>query len=225
MNHQIQHRELMNRWAALPHHVNRRFICDGMIDPDLWEKAPRKVLFLLREAYGTANEEYWDLCRVIREEWKGPRHKIWWTAASWAYLAHHGQVGAVPRIPDERVAYAAATRALLGSAVVNVKKSDGKSTSDRDEIATYGQRDGMLIREQVGILSPRIVIYGNTWAEVRHLWPDAVEVFDGVWTRGGVAFIDFWHPANQFPNCLNYYALACLLQNSGIFQTDPCAIR
>jgi len=205
--------QLMSEWKEKEHHRNKIFISDGIIDPKRWESAPSKVLLLLKEAYGEPDgHNDWDLCEVIRDQWWGPKYKVWWTAASWVYAAQH--VTSLPPFPDDEPTWEKATAAFLGSAFINVKKSGGSSRSDVDDISSYAQQDGDLIKRQLELINPQIIICGNTWSAVKHLYPDAKQIYDLVWATGSRLVVDFWHPANQFPYQLNYYALACLLQNA-----------
>lgn len=43
--------DTLERWQELEPYQNG-FIRDGIIDPSRWQKAPRRVCFLLKEAYG-----------------------------------------------------------------------------------------------------------------------------------------------------------------------------
>lgn len=214
------HEQLLTRWSEMPHHRGKSFIKDGIINIDLWNRAPKKVLLILKEAYGEQDaSEGYDLRQVISEEWRGPKYKIWWTAAYWCYAIHQS-TGAMPRIPSNDQCYALASQSLLASATINVKKSDGKSFSDFNDIAQHAQVDGEFLRAQVELINPEIIICGNTWEAISHLWPNAVSTYDFVWKDSSRFFIDFWHPANQFPNELNYYALGCLLQNGGALKNS-----
>ena len=202
--------EVLDKWAQREHHADKGFIRDGIIDPARWRKAPRKVLLLLKEGYGEGED--WDLRELIREQWQRPKGNVWWKAAYWCYAAQN----AVPRIPafpsldDDRKAL---IEALLSAGAVNIKKSDGGSSSNDDDIERYATADGDLLKSQIDLINPDIVICGNTWWFVKHLWPMAQQIYDLVWMSDGVLFVDFWHPANRFPHVLNYYALGCLIQN------------
>lgn len=57
---------LEERWRC--RHGNGRFIWDGIIHKERWGEAPRKVLFLLKEAYaGEAWPDGFDLPCYVRE--------------------------------------------------------------------------------------------------------------------------------------------------------------
>jgi hypothetical protein len=223
---QTPHEQLLNQWAALPHHRGKCFIRDGIIDATRWEKAPRKLLLILREAHGEPEEtEGWDLRDVIRKDWGGPKYKVWWTVAYWAYLVHKGSVHRVPPFPADDSAWNAAREALLSAAAINIKKSSGKLSSDWDNLKMYAKTDGQLIRRQVDLIDPQIVICGNLWPLIENLWPDAKDIYGPTCLADGRFFIDFWHPANQFPDDLNYFALAHLLQSSGALGRCPADRR
>ncbi|MGA2226091.1 MAG: hypothetical protein ABSH41_16770 [Syntrophobacteraceae bacterium] len=220
------HELLLDTWANMPRHIGKCFIRDGIIDPSRWFRAPRKILFILREAYGEPDDtEGWDLREVIREEWQGPKGKVWWTVSYWAYGILTATPHQLPPFPSDDVAYNAAKEALLSTAAINIKKSGGKSSSDWDDLVSYVNEDGEFIRQQVELINPQIAVCGNVWSLIQHLWQDAQQLYDGVWIANGRVFIDFWHPANyQFPNQLCYYALSALLQNSGALNRTPLDI-
>src|SRR3981081_4586709 len=114
---------LLSEWAERQHHRRKGFIGDGIIDASRWAGARRKVVLLLKEAYGEhRGSGDWDLCKVIREEWKGPKYPIWWQAAYWCYAAQN-TVPRIPELPERETA----TDALCQAAFVNIKKSNGSS--------------------------------------------------------------------------------------------------
>ena len=104
----------------------------------------------------------------------------------------------------------------LASAIVNVKKSGGTSTSDARDIQSFVERDASLIQEQIRLIDPQIVICGGTWECTQMLWPDATYIYDMVWRTTDRYFIDFWHPGDWTPEQALYYSLAAILQYSGV---------
>jgi hypothetical protein len=213
-----KHEELLREWEQLERHRGNCFIRDGVIDLAQWHLAKRKVLFLFREAYQSdpASGGY-DLCRLIREVWKGPKGNMWWTVTNWAYMAQHGSPTCIPGFSD-LPARKKRKEALLATAVVNVKKSKGKKSSNLLDILEYAKKDRDLIRQQVAVIEPDMVICGGISEAFDVLWgSDAKPLYDRrVYRVGDQFFVDFWHhPASQFPKRLKYYALAALLQNGG----------
>ena len=75
-----KHQKLLNKWRVRPPHATETFISDGLIDPNRWLNVKRRVLFLAKEAHGEMGRgKTWDLPELVREDWKGPKHKFWWT--------------------------------------------------------------------------------------------------------------------------------------------------
>ncbi len=216
------HQALLKKWRARPRHATETFISDGPIDPNRWKKVDRRVLFLAKEAYGEMEPgETWDLPELIREEWKGPKYKLWRVAGYWAYGIHRLTDGPIPSIPMDGKCQEEVTEALLASAVVNVKKSSGRSSSDDDDLRKYVAEDGDLLKQQVACLNPHVVVCCNTWHLVRKdVWPHAKRVSELVYSMDGMLVLDFWHPANRFPNVMNYYTALALLHQA-LFSTNP----
>ena len=129
------HERLLAEWQERPHHKDEVFISDGMIDPERWEESSkRRILFLLKEAYDEPDSsESWDLCSLIRDVWKGPKYKLWLTAAYWAYALQQYDCSRIPSFPTYDSVWGDSgekpREALLCSSVVNIKKSRGRSSS------------------------------------------------------------------------------------------------
>lgn len=211
---------LLDEIASRSHHQGNRFVRDGILDEERWASAPRKILFLLREAYEKRRRpEGFDQREKIRD-WGKPKGKTLRAIANWAFAAHRGTSSHIPVIVS--VNKPERSEACLASAIVNVKKSGGESRSDLNQVAKFCELDADKIREQIEMINPEIIICGGTWAEAsRFIWRDDEkhEVYARTYSVRDRFVFDFWHPANQFPKVLNYYALGCLLQNSGALDT------
>ena len=217
MTYQRQHDRLLSEWADRPHHRGAVFISDGIIDPARWCDASRRVAFLLKEAYG--GDANWDLCSAIREEWGANLGPTLRKAAYLTYAAHHLTETHLPEIPSE--SFELARGALLSSAIVNIKKSHGESTSDPDDIASFLDRDRSLILEQLRIIDPEIIVCGGTWYCAKTLWPKAKYIYDMVWADSQRFFVDFWHPGDRTPDQAAYYAFSAVLRFGGISSKLP----
>jgi hypothetical protein len=216
------HEILLTECSQGPHHQGKGkyFIKDGIVDPRRWASAARpKVLLLLKEAYH-GESEHWDLREYVRKLEHPDRSLL--NSAYWCYAIQciaRGSLQPVPFRATRKSEYEQAVEALKSSAIVNVKKSEGKSESSDEEIADYAKKDGPFIRQQIELIKPDVVVCGNTWVPVEHLWPDKDKdyIHDGVCRVGRTAvFINFWHPSrrNLIADEIKYYALVGLLLSS-----------
>ena len=209
------HKAVLEKWRARPIHATSTFVSDGPIDPNRWLKIEPRVLFLMKEAYGdTGPGETWDLPELIREDWKGPKYKLWWTLGYWAYGIQRLTNGPIPSNPWDDQRWEQVRESVLGSAVVNIKKSRGRSQSNNDDLRRYVFKDGDLLKRQVKCLSPHVMVCCSTWNLVKDLWPQTEEISERVYRIDGMQVLNFWHPANRYPDVMNYYTLAVLLHRA-----------
>lgn len=199
-------------------HAKKGFISDGVISPDEWSNQGVKILFVLKEAYNDNVSKY-NLCDNLRKD--GPWGGVWNRCAEWCYgVTSANQVCPIPRY--KTLSHGAANQYLKRMAVVNLKKSDGNSSSSMPEIEQYVEYDKEEIRREIEIINPQIVICGSVFYLLqRHIYGDSLlggGEFAGKWndnwyywttalTGRPTLVIDFYHPANHFPAVLNYYAL------------------
>ena len=219
-----KHKAVLEEWQARSHHATETFVSDGPIDPKRWSKIERRVLFLAKEAHGkTETGGHWDLPTLVREEWKKPKYKLWWTLGYWAYGIQRLASGPIPSSPwtggqhwkDE------VRESVLASAVVNIKKSDGRSSSNDNDLREHVYRDWDLIKQQVECLSPHVIVCCNTWPLVKErVWPHAQQISELVHSIDGILVLDFWHPASLFPNVMNYYTVVTLVHRALFRQHD-----
>jgi len=211
-----KHNKLMKRWSKRYLHKNNIFIQDGIIDISRWQKSKRKILILLKEAYGDIG----DLCSLIRDEWEGPKYKLWWSTSYWLYALQKISANSTPPFPTKQEQFDECSEFLLSASVVNIKKSDGKSSSDTEDILEYAKKDKKLLEEQISLINPEIILCGNTSEYFWQYWPDEIKQIGNtgyVFKTGNYIIIDYWHPANQFPDVLCYYALCAIIQDANIF--------
>lgn len=204
---------LMKQWSEKDLHKGRSFIADGIIDYSRWEKSDRKILLLFKEAYG----DYDDLCRLIRDEWKGPKYKLWWTVSYWLYAIQKITKNSCPIFPNDESEFDECIEYLLSSAIVNIKKSSGKSSSEYDDIITYAKEDSSLLEKQVLLINPDIILCGYTFEPFKTFWKKPLNKVGNtgfIFKSEGLTVIDFWHPSNHYPNHLCFYALCSILQEA-----------
>lgn len=215
---------LMKKWKnkSTPiDHKNNAFVSDGIIDPDVWFEldSGKKIMFLLKEAYG--EDDDWSLVDWLNKEI--PVHSIWKRVVEWTYAIHNTTSASVCRFDPEEIKkhYNEYLRSI---AVVNLRKSSGKSTSDMDVIMEYTINDKCELKEEIEMIDPDIIICGYTIQPL-------INIFDlDIKQHGNVCdnwyyftdkiknrkrlIIDYYHPANQYPVLMNYYTIANIYQQA-----------
>lgn len=201
-------RDLFERWKATEKHKGHHFIEDGIIDPDRWESAQIKILFLLKEAYGSIP----DLTEFIRDH-SNLKKGTWKRCACWAHIVLSKEPMKFEEIVEDEQAK---RNALLSCAVVNIKKSGGNSESDMKDIFGYAETDAALLREQIKILRPDLIISGGVFACWEEIWPAQPinKQERRIWTVGQTVAFNFCHPASVYPDDFMYFSMMKLMNDA-----------
>ncbi|SKB93227.1 hypothetical protein SAMN06296386_109113 [Lachnospiraceae bacterium] len=217
MVNNIEHEVVIN-------HADNKFIPDGIVNADLWHDSKhKKILYVLKEAYTDENEKAFDLAKWLRDY--HPNLRIWNRIARWTYGIQNTSANRVAKyIPDIDKKEEIRKQLFEQIAVLNLKKSGGKSQSVTEEIAAYARSDREEIVRELQLIDPDIVICGLTY------WILDQVVF-GNKPLGGAStcdnwyyyknldgkerlYIDYYHPANRWPDLLNYYAVINIYQQA-----------
>lgn len=187
-----------------------RFIRDGIVSlKDWYEQTTPKICYLLKEAY--SDRDGFDLVQTLHDEdpWQ-----MWKKVAVWteAIFQSFGECSAYDKERVQKNSW----KNTDCIAVINIKKSNGQSQSDDKEIVAYAEADQDFLRRELDIINPDIILCGNTSDCLRTIlgdrWKDnetKMTLF-GQWN--GKLVIDYCHPASQYPNRINYYALMSICQ-------------
>lgn len=227
------HDLLMKRWKERHERLGYSvFIKDGVIDPEVWYTQDERILFILKEAY--TNEEITENADLTDDlkKYVSSKGRIWNAVAEWTYGLTNTAKDTVPYfdnwlgVPNEDFEKYKNARAdiLKKCAVINIKKSNGKNTSDDIDLLKYVKEDGDLLARQIEIIDPTIIVCGSTFhllkdvkkdknvdekrilkifGEDTHKLPDA----KGCYTINGRPVIAYYHPANQYPAVLCFYGI------------------
>jgi len=208
-------------WKRRELHKEQFFITDGIIDEERWKSAEIKILYILKEAYESDENqsEEWDLAKYLSNGLGIIKKKMWWTVSQWSYgLRKLHETNEVVPFNEQFKADEDFNEAFLSSAIINIKKSSGKVSSNKSDLALYVKEDWDLISEQIEEINPDLIICGSTLPIIEeHLkyTPSALKKCDEwLYKSDKYYFVDFWHPANQYPNKLNYYSLLTALRFS-----------
>lgn len=213
-------------------HPSSDFVSDGIVrkkeDLKLWFQQERRPLFLLREAYGNEKTvQNWDITAYIRSVVDGERKDrpspTWRNVARWAYgILNMSDDGEFPSFPENSIITTKSDdHPLKQIAVVNVKKVNGKKTSETDDLLRYAKATAAEIWQEIELIDPTVIISANvkeiqdTLAEKngftidRQDWTSHLEI-----NSHKVLLIEYWHPANRHPMIMNYYALMAMYQRA-----------
>lgn len=194
---------LFGAWQKALGAEGKRFIRDGIIHEPSFEAQQPKVLFLGKEPHDKSIEADWD----FREEWpKDPSWKHARQIKRWAY-------GILNDFPAWELAASPIENTLLKVACMNVKKSGGGPSSVQTDIEHHAIHHADLIRRQVEIIDPDIIIGGirgyGIWATLLGDRPEVTWIEDiQVFRWGNAKVIDFYHPSNYYPHTMSYALLS-----------------
>lgn len=217
---------LLREWKAAADTKGTPFISDGVMNPEKWFAQADRPLFLLKEAYG--GERDWDLARdhIMRDSQDGKLPKIWQRISLWAYGVLTGKYRLPGTyLPGDQEFQRFGNRFLQGIAAVNLKKYCGQKTSDKDEIMRYAVKDREFLRRQIALCDPTVIVCGNTGDALAQLYDfgkaeQRNEEYFYHFTLNGheVLVLDYYHPANHYPEIMNYFALMSVFQHAKMDQ-------
>lgn len=195
------------------------FISDGIVNERTWNnQSGKKILYVLKEAYGESAD--WSLTEwLLRVK---PSSSIWKRVIEWTYGIQNTTVERVAQyLPD---IYEHNLELFNNIAVLNLKKSGGKSSSNYGEIEAYALADKVEIKKQISIIDPDIIVCGATFSilnrvydnEIRPegMWCDNWFYYTGLISEKKTLIIDYYHPANHYPSLVNYYAITNIYQQA-----------
>ncbi|MCR4937570.1 MAG: hypothetical protein K5987_05380 [Lachnospiraceae bacterium] len=202
-------------------HKRDYFIADGIVNEDIWNSGNRKrILFVLKEAYG-ADWGTNTLATWLKND--HPSVAIWKRIAKWVNGIQNTNTDRVKRY-EERLSDSKHAECLEQIAVMNLKKSGGVPQSNYSEIDAYADYDKMEIRKEFSLIDADIIICGATF---RCLLEKVFEQKIIASSSGKDnwyyflnldgkerLYIDMYHPANRWPDLMNYYTVTNIYQQA-----------
>lgn len=214
---------------------NKFFVRDGVINQRIWDSQRIRICFFLKEAYQN-DIPVWDLTKWLCNENDGTGAvvKMWRTVAEFTYGLLNTNENNIPAYHEVKSLTLKDRSALLQNiSVVNVKKSNGESHSEWHDLLKYAKEDADLLRREIDLISPNIIVCGNNSSLLRIVYGANIDENCNVLHNGEIdeqaynfmqvngylwlddkLIIDFYHPANQFPKMMNFYTLCCIYQKA-----------
>lgn len=206
--------ELLNQYKS----QIKGMVFDGVVSWEDYLQSKKKILFVLKEVNGGEN---WDLREFLRG---GGRPDTWNNITRWMKgirnLDKELKWAEIENISDgERVLQ------LKSIAAINVKKTSGRCVADSVEVYKSAMNNKELLKEQVNLYNPDLVICCGTGNEYFDFicenkefeWKSTTR---GVWyvIDGEKVIINFNHPAARVSPSFLYYGLIDALRE--IYKND-----
>ena len=208
-----EHEEIYIWYRAKYADRNSYLIPDGIVDVENYAG----ILFLLKEAYSREQQfGEWDLAAGLAAEgpWGMWNHVAKWTAGLLNSNDHHiAPFGDMSK--EDRNAM------LRKTAVVNLKKVNGASSSSDDDLMQYTKDNAEILRREVAYVQPQIIVCGGTFKFLKELYDVKIKHHCDNWyywldlgDMKKVLVLDYFHPAVRYPELLTYYGLVNIYQQA-----------
>jgi len=186
---------LFKQWKS----EDNNWVKDGVVNENEYLKYKQKVLFILKEANGGKDEKWidGDLRTFLKD---GARAYTWNNIVRWQYGIEN--INNSMSYWNIKVDNKFRKEYLSKTAVINLKKIPGNSSSNTKEIAQFAETDKKNIIKQIDIYKPNIIICCGTGSIVK----EKNIIFESIiWKHSsfGVNYfkkdetiiIDYFHPA------------------------------
>ncbi len=185
--------ELFAVWRPRVMQESDHFVEDGIICPEKWKEASKKILFILKET----NDYKKSMCNLINEACTTrPRSGMWGSPTfhnigRWAY--------GLLSYPESIWAYKAANTNRKGSipycSFINVKKTTGGRTAT-SSVEKSAKEYSSFLRKQIEIIKPEIIVFGGTYQIMKdHVLPELQKVSTRIHAYHNIICINAFHPA------------------------------
>lgn len=198
--------EIFQTWKSKRSNIVR----DGIVNISEYKKYDEKVLFILKEANRPKGDS-WDIRPFLQN---GGRGTTWNNITRWVYgirnidkTIHWNEISKITS--ETRKEH------LNTIAIINVKKTPGKSVSNNEEILNIANEDNALLKKQFELYKSTITICcGQTTYEIlkqflshEFQWKKTTRGIPFLKANDGKVFIAYYHPAIRVDSCLLFYGL------------------
>lgn len=193
---------LFNEMEADFPSYNGKLIKDGIINNELFSKAKIKLLFITKEPNDPAQTS-WSLSDWMNTEMKYSFAK---RIAEWSY----GILNDFP--PISTFELTELHKSLKSIAIINIKKTGGKSNSDLDEIVSHLKQNKTYLLKQIRMIKPDLIIGGIGHVKYWSYLFDNIEFKDSGYDikfadYNGIRILDYYHPSYRVPKAMSYALL------------------
>lgn len=207
-----EHKSIFDAYRLKYQNRNSCLFEDGIIDIENYHG----ILFFLKEAYSKEQFSECNLSLTLAE--KGP-WGMWHRVCEWTYGIEHTTVEQIEAFHNLSVEQM--RNALSHSAVINVKKINGKSISNDNDLQKYAKENKDILRREILSAQPKIIVCGNTFRYLKTIFDIEINQNSDNWYYwltidglGNILILDYFHPAAQYPKLLTYYGIVNIYQQA-----------
>jgi hypothetical protein len=189
----LEMNSLFEEWKLLVSEESDHFVEDGIISEADWIVASKKVLFILKETNGYEKS----ISALIKNAvTKNPKSGLWdrptfHNVGRWA----HGLIQNSSAVTSYNDSHVKRKESLLSCAFMNLKKTSGGRTATK-AVSDFADRYSELIRRQIDLISPEIIVFGGTYKIVKkYVIPEMERVSSRVHRYNKIICINANHPA------------------------------
>ncbi len=184
----------------------RKAIHDGIVDIDEYLSSETKIMWILKEVHSVGDNGEWDLRAelrnlknetgtAIRDRWAGTFNPIVYITYG---ILNEKLWDEIPNTWDDPKII----DILNKIAYVNVKKVSGMSTANHNELKEFHRSYGQILRKQIDVFLPDVIICGNVLEIIDYFGNDYIEIRDENMIfyqskSGNHILIDTYHPYNR----------------------------
>ena len=144
--------EIFDEWKEKRNNI----IPDGIVNIGKYSESKIKVLYILKEVNGGKNWNLRDFLNI-----NGGRFQTWNNIARWQYgIENFEEQNLWDKV--EHIEEEFRKKQLRKIAVVNLKKVPGTETSEMSEIRKYAWNDRELLKRQISLYEPNIIVCCGT---------------------------------------------------------------
>ena len=199
--------DLFDKWKKRRNKEEADRMClDGIVCEKCYEKTDPKLLVVTKEPNHPVGPGF-----DFREWWYSEPVQYAFTKrlCEWSY----GVQNRFPSLSEFDKDKSNESAAIRSIAFMNLKKIGGSASSDPEVIRLHTKRDQDLLRRQIEIIGPDVIV-GGIGRDDR-LWKlllPGIELhncgFDiGVARVGCIRVVDFYHPSYRVPRAMSYSLL------------------
>lgn len=194
------------------------FINDGFIDKKAWmNQTGVKICYFLKEAYHDENNDTpehvlnW-IRNCIKD--KGPKG-MWKKVSTWTQAIKSAELLEIPVYNYKEIDTNCKKR-TREIAFVNIKKSNGLSHSDSEELLKLveDKQTAEYLKKELEIINPDIIVCGNTFKYLQKILGNELtgenpnEKYFAFWKDKII--INYYHPSSRTSQIVNFYALSAI---------------